>query len=239
MRVKSLAFFGALAASVSHELNNVLAIINEHSGLIDDVAEAARHGVAPDPDKLKRISAKISRQIERGKDLIKRLNRFAHSADREVTSFDLNSLLDDIANLTQRIAGLKGIQIVFKPAAAPIAIESNPFCLQQAVFVCFRLFLSASDKNRLVTISAACPPARPGAREAVAGPIIRLSGAALPERSSERETYEYLEMLLEEINGDLQFVSSEIDGQSILIRLSSASGGAGNFSHEGASNGQG
>jgi hypothetical protein len=40
----SLAFFGKVNASISHELKNVMAIISETAGLLGDLSEMARGG---------------------------------------------------------------------------------------------------------------------------------------------------------------------------------------------------
>ena len=44
---ESLRFFGAMSASVSHEIKNKLAVINEKAGLVEDIAVAMRSGRAP------------------------------------------------------------------------------------------------------------------------------------------------------------------------------------------------
>ncbi|MEE4112297.1 MAG: hypothetical protein V2I40_05740, partial [Desulfobacteraceae bacterium] len=48
----SLAFFGKVNASISHELKNVMAIISETAGLLGDLSEMARGGGSVDPDML-------------------------------------------------------------------------------------------------------------------------------------------------------------------------------------------
>ena len=39
-----LQFFGKMTASISHEIKNVLAIINENAGLLEDLALMADRG---------------------------------------------------------------------------------------------------------------------------------------------------------------------------------------------------
>ena len=64
-RERSLAFFGAASAGLSHEINNVLAIINELSGLIGDVAAAADRAAAPpDAALLRAVPGRISAHID-------------------------------------------------------------------------------------------------------------------------------------------------------------------------------
>ena len=41
-----LRYFGQVSASISHELKNVLAILNENAGLLQDYAAMAEQGIA-------------------------------------------------------------------------------------------------------------------------------------------------------------------------------------------------
>ena len=49
-----LSFFGTISASVSHELNNVLSIINEYAGLLDDLVTADKKGIPFENEKIKK-----------------------------------------------------------------------------------------------------------------------------------------------------------------------------------------
>jgi len=48
-----LQFFGKMTASISHEIKNVLAIINENAGLLEDLALMADGGAEIEPQRLK------------------------------------------------------------------------------------------------------------------------------------------------------------------------------------------
>ena len=50
-----LQFFGRISASISHELKNVLAIINENAGLLEDLTSMADRGKPIDSARLKAI----------------------------------------------------------------------------------------------------------------------------------------------------------------------------------------
>ena len=60
-----LQFFGKVSASISHELKNVLAIINENAGLLEDLTLAAQRGKAIDPERLNRTAGNFLKQIHR------------------------------------------------------------------------------------------------------------------------------------------------------------------------------
>jgi signal transduction histidine kinase len=148
-----LAFFGKITASLSHEINNVLSIINELSGLMGDLLEASSRGKALDPEKLALQVEKIAAQILRGERLIKRLNSFSHSVDRPIKTFSLNELLNDIFFLSERFATLKGISLRLSIPDDTLSIENNPFKLQKAVFAILETLFASASTGAIVKLS--------------------------------------------------------------------------------------
>ena len=76
-----LQFFGKMTASISHEIKNVMAIINESAGLLEDYGMMADKGIPIDPEKLKVVSGRVSKQIHRAEGIIRNMNSLAHSVD--------------------------------------------------------------------------------------------------------------------------------------------------------------
>jgi C4-dicarboxylate-specific signal transduction histidine kinase len=199
---QSLAFSGVITASLSHELNNVFAIINEHNGIIDDMLAAAKQGAPIDEKKLQRSSQKISVQLERGKELIKRLNRFAHSSDYDIAEVQLNDLIQAIVALSQRLAGLKEMSLEYKPdPVEAITINTNPYHLQQAIFICFQIFMINPENNRIVSTSARKDDNRI---------IIKIVGRQLADDNQIADKKEIVAMLLDRLNGKYEIVGAEI-----------------------------
>jgi signal transduction histidine kinase len=151
-KAQSLAFFGAVTASVSHELNNVIAIINELTGLLDDMRYGAEQGQPVGPERLKNIHERFNRQVKRGEIIIKRLNKFAHSTDQPIIEFDLNFVLGNLVDLTQRLADMKMVNLVYDVSEAPVQYTGNPFEFQHIVFRCIRLLLESAEKDSEVTL---------------------------------------------------------------------------------------
>ncbi len=131
---ESLEFFGRITASVSHELNNVMSIIDQTSGLLDDLLFAAEQGQSIPVDRLKTIYEKLSVQTDRGVRIIKRLNSFAHSVDDPLKEVELNQLVDTFARLMQRLTGLKKVDLVVEKHPLPLKAETNPFVLQMIFY---------------------------------------------------------------------------------------------------------
>jgi signal transduction histidine kinase len=76
-----LQFFGKMSASISHEIKNALAIINESAGLLDDLSLRAERGIPVEPERLKKQAGNILKQIRRADGIIQNMNKFAHSID--------------------------------------------------------------------------------------------------------------------------------------------------------------
>ena len=129
----SLAFFGKVNASISHELKNVMAIIAETAGLLGDLSEMARGGTPIDPDMLASSTDSIIEEIQRGFITIRQMNRFAHSVDTPVLSVDLMEILDLVRNLSGYLSFAGKASLVKGTAVAPMALTC-PFILQAVIY---------------------------------------------------------------------------------------------------------
>jgi signal transduction histidine kinase len=129
----SLAFFGRVNASISHELKNVMAIISETAGLLGDLSEMARGGTAVDPDMLTSSTDSIIEEIQRGFSTIRQMNRFAHSVDSPVVSVNLMEILDLVRNLSEYLSFTGKTNLLAGEGAAPMALTC-PFILQAIIY---------------------------------------------------------------------------------------------------------
>ncbi|MBW2412662.1 MAG: sensor histidine kinase, partial [Deltaproteobacteria bacterium] len=123
----SLQFFGKVTASVSHEIKNILAIINENAGLLEDIALMADRGKAIEPERLKTLSRAIVKQIRRADTVIINMNRFAHSADETIEIVDLRDLLALVVVAADRLASMRSVKLEPKPQQTPVEIRTSPF----------------------------------------------------------------------------------------------------------------
>ena len=140
---KEIEFFGKITASVSHELNNVLSIINEYSGLLGDLLAACGENKPVEAEKIISITKNIGEQTKREKEIINLLNRFSHNVDSPVANFTLNELLSDIIRLTKRFASLKRIELRLSLCPQEIRMISNPFRIQHAVFLLLSVLIDS------------------------------------------------------------------------------------------------
>jgi hypothetical protein len=133
---REIAFFGCITAGVTHEMQNVLAIILESSGLMDDLLSLYQQASFPYQEKFRGVLSSIERQVVRGMELIKRLNRFAHSPDIQWGRIDLNEAAEQVVFLSQRFARLKHITLETRPSSQPVFVTGSPVRLQMALFIC-------------------------------------------------------------------------------------------------------
>jgi len=150
----ALKFFGKMTASISHELKNVLAIINENAGLLEDLCAMAEKGRPVDPVRIKTAAGKVIRQVQRGDGIIRRLNSFAHSADESVCDIDLFEAIRLVSALSGRLAMMREITVELNEDAAPVVINTNPFLLETMVWCCLEYAMDAAGDEKRVGISA-------------------------------------------------------------------------------------
>ena len=139
---QDLAFFGAVTASISHELKNVATIINESAGLLHDLSLGAEAGRRPlDPSRTKKMSADIERNVERSVEILNRMNRFAHSVDEPRRSADLLEILRDTVELGRRFSSVRGVELQASFPDAGVPVETFVFRMHRTLFVALQLIV--------------------------------------------------------------------------------------------------
>lgn len=147
-----IAFFGEITASVTHELNNVLAIVEQSAGLLDDMIAGEERGFPLSVDRLKATSSSVQKQTQRGLEMVARLNHFAHTADSARAVFDANEVLSNFVDLCRRLVHLKKLELEFRPATVQVRMEGNPFVLQQTLFIALRAALAGTTDGSTIVI---------------------------------------------------------------------------------------
>jgi len=115
-------FFSKMSASISHDIKNVLAVINENAGLLDDLCLMVARGKPLNSDRVKRLDGDIQEQVRRGDQIVTIMNRFAHSADSESMPVDLGERLYLLEALSQRAATMRGVRLEVQRPAAPVRV---------------------------------------------------------------------------------------------------------------------
>jgi C4-dicarboxylate-specific signal transduction histidine kinase len=134
--VREVAFFGRITAAFTHEMRNVLAIVRESAGLMEDLLTLSPNDSFPHKERFARSLATIETQAKRGIELTGRLNRFAHSTDEARSKIDLNQTLEQIVLLSERFARLKGVTVSLIPYSSSLPVLTSSIGLHMAVFSC-------------------------------------------------------------------------------------------------------
>ena len=147
-----LQFFGRISASISHELKNVLAIVNENAGLLEDLTLMADRGQPIDPARLKKMAKTVKKQIGRADEILKNMNRFAHSGDEAVAEVDLNQTLELFMALTERFRTMRGVEADLQLSANPLSIATAPFFLMNLLCLCLDFAMSAGGEGKRIDL---------------------------------------------------------------------------------------
>ena len=210
LRENGFGFFGAITAGLSHEINNVFAIINELSGLLDDFFYAAEQDAPLNLEKLKGTTQRITAQVERGHEYVERLNRFAHTVDDEQTTIVLNETVEAITMLCRRFATLCRVEFeTILPGGSP-RIEGSAFDVQHLIFRCIDIVLSASKQGDFTQIHVEAQD--DGAR------LIFASGSAVESVAELEPKQDILTALVAEMQGTIESVIQT--GQPVRLEVS-------------------
>jgi len=149
-----LQFYGKMTASISHEIKNAMAIINENAGLLEDYNLMAGQGIPLDPDRLNKLAGSVKKQIRRIDGIIKNMNRFAHSVDDPVKNVNLDEVLELSVQLAARFAAMKGISLKTLFDKRPLAFTTAPFLLENLVWLCLDYAMDNVSSQKALYLAA-------------------------------------------------------------------------------------
>lgn len=207
---RSLHFFGRMTANLSHEMNNVITIIGEVSGLLDDLLLLAGKGRPLDTEKLKSLSENIKRQTRRGKALITEMNFLGHSIDDPSSQVDLNLVAGHIGSLARRIVERKGGVLEMGRFDHPVMAVCNPFDLLQSMFWCLDMALEAGAVSEPICIATSV-----GGQ----GPCVSIRSAGFEHGDRDHATLSHVGTLLTEAGGTVSTAVDDGGGRVILLQF--------------------
>jgi two-component system, NtrC family, sensor kinase len=124
-----MASIGRMAASVAHEINNPLAIINEKAGLIKDLFTIKQMYTAD--AKLNGLIDSILMSVKRAGKITKRLLTFARNLEAAVEEIHLEELVREVFSFVEKEAQMRDIHIEVDVSPSWAAIRSDRGKLQQ------------------------------------------------------------------------------------------------------------
>ena len=155
------AFFGQVTASVTHEIKNHLALINEYNGLLADLLAAHARGRTLDLARLASLSAEVRKQVRQAGEVVGQLNRFAHSVDSPVEEVDLGQLVATFAALCARRAQRRRMDLSLALPEPSPTLVCQPFLVLLACHCLLEAVLAACPEGSSLAISLAGGPERP------------------------------------------------------------------------------
>ena len=153
-----LRFFGTMTASISHEIKNVMAIINESAGLLEDYSLMAEKGMPIDPERLRVVSDRVANQIRRANGIATNLNGLAHSVDEFRKSVDIRETLALAVGLTGRFADMRSVILDFQPPSDFPAVITSPFHLLNLIWQVLDFAMDASGTGKTVGLTFEAGP---------------------------------------------------------------------------------
>lgn len=153
-----LNFFSKVSASISHEIKNSLAVINESAGYLEDVTLMTRKGVPLDPDRLGALAGTMLKQVQRTNAIIKNMNRLAHSLDEDFRRVDVNELVELMAHLSERTVVTKGFRLTVAAPDQPVVVRTLPFFLQNMIWLMVNFTMTVCGENKTIAMELSKTP---------------------------------------------------------------------------------
>jgi len=148
-----LQFFGTISASISHEIKNILAVLNENAGLLEDLVLMSEKGIPLNSERIKSVSGTIKNQIKRADLITKNMNSFAHSVDEAVKRVDIYEILELIVALTRRFADMREVKLELESCSNHAVATTNPFFLENLIYCCIDYAMKSKAEDSIIRIS--------------------------------------------------------------------------------------
>lgn len=145
-------FFSRANRLISHELKNVLAIISETLGLLDELVALWEKGRTLEPGKLQGLTSSILEDVTRANGIIRSMNRLAHSVDEFVTETDVAEVLGLALELSRLDSASKRINMYLETAGEAV-ISTCPFFLHGLLFRIMHYAMRRGGPEREIRIS--------------------------------------------------------------------------------------
>jgi two-component system NtrC family sensor kinase len=146
-----LASVGRLAAGVSHEINNPLAIINEKAGLIKDILTLSDNNL--DKDKFLISVNGILNSVKRARTITHQLLGFARRMDVTPELLNLNDIVREVLGFLEKETLFRDVQIKQNLKKELPRIKSNRSRLQQVFLNIVNNAIDALNSEGIVEIS--------------------------------------------------------------------------------------
>jgi two-component system, cell cycle sensor histidine kinase and response regulator CckA len=132
-QAQKMEAIGQLAAGVAHDFNNILTIIQGHTGLM-------QHQTPPESPQTKSLQ-EVAHAAARATTLIRQLLMFSRKQVMQFRHLDLNDTLRDALKMLERLVG-EHVEIEFRPQSPIPAIHADSSMVEQ---IAMNLAVNARD----------------------------------------------------------------------------------------------
>jgi C4-dicarboxylate-specific signal transduction histidine kinase len=189
------AFMGRIVASVAHELNNVIAIVEQNAGLLQDLSA---QGPALAPEVLAQVVEQINAQTKRAATILRAVRTFAHSTDSDAIAFDVAAHVDILVQLARRKADVRGVALAAPSTAKQITLHGSPFRFLQVLYSVIESCLESAEDADTLSIAARHQDGRV---------CVRIDGCRCAAPAQERAAA--VESLLRSLKGQIRWPGRE------------------------------
>lgn len=152
-QVEKMALMGRLAASVSHEINNPLQIIENQAGWIDELLEDEKQGRISDFREYQDAVEKIRSHVKRVKSITHGLLGFSRTDEAELVSTNINSLINETVSFLEDEANNNRITIIRKFHEDLPQITTDQSQLQQVFLNIINNAIDAIGQDGSITVT--------------------------------------------------------------------------------------
>lgn len=143
-----------ICASLSHDVNNTLAIINENAGLIEDLIGMSKHEYILQSDDILPSTNSILNQVAKAKLLVANLNQLAHSNDEASTVLSLHSAINYVRDLLARLLLQNETELKIK-CDQELIIKCNKLQLHSLLYLSIRRVVEGTRPERITVHGSA------------------------------------------------------------------------------------
>lgn len=153
LQSSKMASLGKMAASVAHEINNPLMLIQENAGWIRDLLEDENPDSMCNYKEIEESTEKIEEHVKRAKGVTQRLLGFGRRMNPERTEVSINNLADQAVDMLKTEAAAREIAIERRYDASTPFILSDPAQLEQVFINILDNALDALGKGGTITLT--------------------------------------------------------------------------------------
>jgi hypothetical protein len=148
-----LQYFETMIPSHSHEAKNVLAVINENAGLMEDYILMAQKGKSLNLERLGSLTATIRKQVVRLNGLVTNVRQAAEGIDNNTQEICLVNHARQVSELLSKKAAIRSIRFIVCAREEPILIHARPVLLLHMLWVCLDYAMSASKQGSQIGLT--------------------------------------------------------------------------------------